>query len=449
MFGILTDLLGKKYVYNTLSLTLHFLEAALCIFLFMRPHKKRAYFWIRFISGIILGTVFCYLLAILNSEITGAWYLPVRIFCYISASFLNFFLIAFCYQESFIELLLCWCSGLAAFQFINKLFAFTQNVFGVDDKTTISLFNPPYTFYWYDYVIFFAFLITGYYLLSKLFARKDFLYKDKTTSSSVILTALITTIFINIIICAARQVENDSLLISMIVKIFSMSICITILFMCRQIFHQNKSRQELSIITSLWAQEKMHFKSIKANIDYINMKCHDLKHILHKIEGKLNEADLEELKQAINFYDSNIKTNNDVLDVVLHEKNILAQKYQIKLSCMADGSQLKMLSNAQLYSLFSNILDNAIQAIKKYDVEKRIISLTVKTCEEFVEIEEYNFLETPLEMENGLPLTGKNNKDKHGFGLKSVRYIVEECKGNMEITVKNDTFNIRITLPLK
>ena len=108
-----------------------------------------------------------------------------------------------------------------------------------------------------------------------------------------------------------------------------------------------------------------------------------------------------------------------------------------------------MLSNAQLYSLFSNILDNAIQAIKKYDVEKRIISLTVKTCEEFVEIEEYNFLETPLEIENGLPLTGKNNKDKHGFGLKSVRYIVEECKGNMEITVKNDTFNIRITLPLK
>ncbi len=447
MFGILTDFLGTKYVYNAISIVLHFLEAALCIFFFMRPHKKRSFFWMRYVSGLVLGTVLCYLLAILNSEITGTWYLPVRIFCYMSASFLNLALIVFCYQEDIAELLLCWCSGLAAFQFTNKLFALTQNIFGVDDKTTISLFNPPYTFYWYDYVIFFAFLVGGYYLLSKLFARKDFLFKDRRTSLSVAFTAVITTVFINILICGARQVENNGLLISMVVKIFSMSVCIAILIMCRQIFLQSKSRQELSIIESLWKQEKMHLKSVKANIDYINTKCHDLKHILNKLEGKLNETEIEELKEAVNFYDSNIKTGNDILDVVLHEKNILAQKYQIKLSYMADGSKLDILSNAQLYSLFSNILDNAIQAVKSYDVEKRIISLTVKSCDGLVEIEEYNYLETPLEMENGLPLTAQNDKDKHGFGLKSVRYIVEERKGSMEVTVKNGTFNIRVTLP--
>ena len=69
-------------------------------------------------------------------------------------------------------------------------------------------------------------------------------------------------------------------------------------------------------------------------MDMINMKCHDLRHIFNKIEGKLTAEEAEKLKEAMTFYDASIKTGNDVLDIVLCEKKVLCEQNGIQLSCV-------------------------------------------------------------------------------------------------------------------
>ena len=66
-----------------------------------------------------------------------------------------------------------------------------------------------------------------------------------------------------------------------------------------------------------------------------------------------------------------IYLSNYVIDVVLVERSLQCEKAGIRLSCMIDGSKFEFMRQPDIYSLFVNILDNAID-------EKRVISLTAE-----------------------------------------------------------------------
>ena len=43
--------------------------------------------------------------------------------------------------------------------------------------------------------------------------------------------------------------------------------------------------------------------------------------------------------------------------------------------------------------------------------------------------------------------TTKNEKEKHGFGIKNIKSIVEKYEGNFQIEVENQLFRVKIFLP--
>ncbi len=415
----------------------------------MFKHKKRKYFILRYIGCVIAGTLLSYAVAMVNTEFSGEFHLLTRVLCYCAISSLNLATLFVCYKEPTYEILLCWCCGTAVYQISNKLYPLIQNFAGIDDKTTISLFDNTHIM-WYDWLIFLSFHLSVQLVLAKIFNRKEFLNADKATTRNIVLVAVVTLFCVNGLICVARIYETESFALNIIIKLFTVGFGLTILIISKYIFIQNRQKQEMNIIKELWRQEKMQFKSIKANIDFINSKCHDLKHVFAKFEGKMDVAEIEELKWAMNFYDKTVKTGNDILDVVLCEKIVLCDEYGINLSCLADGSRLDMLSVSQTYSLFSNIIDNAITALKKVkDEEKRIITLSVKNTVEGVEIEEYNYFEGALALTDGLPQTIKEDKARHGYGMKSMKYIVENHGGIFTVTAEEDIFDVKIKLPYK
>ena len=222
------------------------------------------------------------------------------------------------------------------------------------------------------------------------------------------------------------------------------------MFLAAGMFEQSKKDKDYLVIKELLHQEKIQFENTKTNMEAINTKVHDLKKIINKVEDKLNEQDVESLKKALEFYDSTIQTGNDVLDVVLCEKSLLCRQSNIKFSCMADASKLDMLTPTQIYSIFGNIMDNAIRASKQLNEDQRFISLTIKEQNEKIVIEETNFFKGTIKILEGNTIaTSKADKAKHGFGLKSINYIVEKYQGKVELDIKNNCFDIIIVLPIK
>ena len=49
---------------------------------------------------------------------------------------------------------------------------------------------------------------------------------------------------------------------------------------------------------------------------------------------------------------------------------------------------------------------------------------------------------------DGLPLTTKADKNYHGFGVKSMKYLVEKYGGDMFVEADDGIFKLNILLPV-
>ena len=434
------------YTMQSVNLMLTYTECYACIALFARRFERRDFFLVRIILTLLEGMVVCYLLAIWYTEADS---LLVRVLCYSAITVSNFTALMFCWRDDIEEMLLAFCSGMAAYQFTNKLYPLLQNLRGINDRETLALLHPgDASISNLDWTLFFGFHLLSIVVLALLFTPKNRLVHNRRTTRNVIILSIATITLVNILICISRVYEGESPMLNIVTKILYVGFSFTILTICAGIFSQSEQEEQIGVLHQLWRQDRAQFESVKANMDVINMKCHDLKHILDRIEDKLTGEEAASLREAIQFYDANIKTGNEVLDVVLCEKAMTCQKSGISFSCMADGEKLDFLTPVQTYTLFGNIIDNAVEAVKPLPLEERVISLSCWEEKDSLVVEESNYFSGRLELDPGRPATSKGDSSRHGFGTKSIQYIAAQYGGTMDIKVVDNMFFLTVRFPL-
>jgi nitrogen fixation/metabolism regulation signal transduction histidine kinase len=212
-----------------------------------------------------------------------------------------------------------------------------------------------------------------------------------------------------------------------------------------------KLQREIDVLQQLHNKEKEQYFISKENIELINIKCHDLRHQIRTIgqSSALDETAVAEIAKLVDVYDSTYKTECEALNVILMEKSLLCKKDEIDFSCIIDGTKLGFVKDTDVYALFGNLLDNAIEAVRSLKKEERTIGVVVKTQNGIISLNVYNSFKGKIKYDGGLPVTTKKEKAHHGFGLKSVRNIVASYGGQMQIATGNGVFDVRIVLPIK
>ena len=151
------------------------------------------------------------------------------------------------------------------------------------------------------------------------------------------------------------------------------------------------------------------------------------------------------MEEIIAAYDTKIATGNDALDVIMTEKGLLCREKGIEFTCMADGAALNFMEDADIYSLFGNALDNAIEAsVGVTDSEKRIVGVVAKHTDGFLSVNIYNYFENEPKFRDGLPVTSKHDKESHGFGVRSIAMITEKYGGDLSINAKDGIFDLNL-----
>ena len=184
----------------------------------------------------------------------------------------------------------------------------------------------------------------------------------------------------------------------------------------------------------------------KETIELINIKFHDIKKQLTNL-SMMDDADQKALYQTLSIYDMSIKSGSEALDIVLAEKSLLCEQQHILLECMADGERLAFMNPTDVYSLIGNAIDNAIESVLKVsDVKSRFINISIRESHDLIIIRIENPYEGTLLFQDGLPLTTKEDKNFHGFGMKSIQKVVEKYNGYLSVNPQNQLFVLNIVL---
>ena len=158
---------------------------------------------------------------------------------------------------------------------------------------------------------------------------------------------------------------------------------------------------------------------------------------------------IDEMSKSISIYDTSINTGNNALNAILSEKSLYCVSHNIKFSKIIDGTKLSFMKLSDVFALFGNILDNAIEAVEKIkDENKRVISLTSSFQNNYLTIRVDNYFINEVKINNDSIETSKSDKAYHGFGTKSIKYIVEKYNGNLIIKTEGDIFILVMSFKL-
>ena len=220
---------------------------------------------------------------------------------------------------------------------------------------------------------------------------------------------------------------------------------LTLLYFQTEVFKLSAVQKEMDTLNLLYERQREQYQVARQNVQIINKRCHELKLQIAALRQMSSapadpelKAHIDEAEKAAQLYDASRNTGNEVLDVVLTEKSLLCESRRIQLNAVTDGSCLSFFEAGDLYALFANMLDHAIEsAVKVPEPERRCIDLLVCTRQSFVVV---NVISPDR------PAESADTRAAH-YAVKVTNRIVQKYKGTLTTESQNGFFAVKIIFP--
>ncbi len=419
-----------------------------CAMFLSRAERARGFWWklVLSLAGLFaLGVPVAWFYTAFGEMVWG------RVFVYLVLFGAVILLAAWCFSERFFTVLFCCTLAYAAQNLVYKLFLLLWT--GGEALRLFDRWGAHFDlFYRLFYYFFFAAAACAVYFL---FVRGVTKRLQGCELDHRMLAITVFVLGITILLCSLEDVyfaklcvgrENrfdrpEYVVLRETGNAFSAVCCVIVFLLAAKTVVARELGREVEQLKYAILQSERQYRISKETIDLINIKCHDIRYRL----GMLAEqgSGLEELKRSIAIYDSRISTGSPLLDVLLTEKSLFCEQNRINMSCMIDGGKLSFIEEGDLYCLFANLVDNALEAVKGAAPERRVIDLVVKSKDGLLLIQEENYFDGALDFEDGLPLTTKEGAG-HGFGMRSIRLIARKYGGELSVFAHGDVFSLNI-----
>ncbi len=219
---------------------------------------------------------------------------------------------------------------------------------------------------------------------------------------------------------------------------------------------QMKSQRELDIFSSQLNQAKVELDNMRQMQKNTMIYRHDMRHHISLIKAYANEGDVQKIKDYLTNAEADIDAltpiyycENETVNLILSAFNTQAKKAEVELKIDVKLPKELEISDTELCTLLSNMLENAITAAAQVDdikLRRVYVNGLVKNQQLIVSTE--NAYIGKIEMDGELPKSSKKG-DRHGFGIKSILTIVERYNGLYSFETEDGVFIFQILLPLK
>lgn len=262
-------------------------------------------------------------------------------------------------------------------------------------------------------------LITRYLLREGLGRIED--------RSMLIMMAITILVIIGFDLLIKGLVEQGLSMSAMVMlRIFHGLACIFTLTMEFQLLITRRAEAERDVAEQILAERERQYEAARGNVTAINARMHDIRHSIARLadhEGMDKEV-LREMVHEVSVYDTQVLTGNEALDTVLSERRFILEREGIMLSCVAEGAAFSFMAPADIYTLFSALIDGAVAA------GGPSISLVVR--------EALGTASAHLECYGDV---------SHGPWTETARIVIKRYGGTFSAFASDGTFHINVLFP--
>lgn len=297
------------------------------------------------------------------------------------------------------------------------------------------------------------------YLLIHLFKGKKLNQEQYGHSEILLMLIPVSSIFIIFTLLSIGETSTFAPPID-----FLVTICAVFLLMVNLLvfginqYNQKKSQEyaDLQLLLQKESDAVEYYEMMLAQNENQSILIHDIKKHLQSIKllnekhdsDKIN-AYIQQLMESSDLRETTNICDNEMLNAILCRYQRQCNDKHIHFHTDIRSGTVQYIYQHDLTSLFCNLLENAMESAE--NIPDSFIELTVQKKENspFVIIILINSCQnTPVYNQEGVPVSHKSDNGRHGFGIKSIKKVVKQYHGNLQMYYDNDsgTFHTIITL---
>ena len=297
------------------------------------------------------------------------------------------------------------------------------------------------------------------YLLIHLFKGKKLNQEQYGHSEILLMLIPVSSIFIIFTLLSIGETSTFAPPIDFLVTICAVFLLMVnlLLFGINQ-YNQKKSQEyaDLQLLLQKESDSVEYYEMMLAQNENQSILIHDIKKHLQSIKllnekhdsDKIN-AYIQQLMESSDLRGTTNICDNEMLNAILCRYQRQCNDKHIHFHTDIRSGTVQYIYQHDLTSLFCNLLENAMESAE--NIPDSFIELTVQKKENspFVIIILINSCQnTPVYNQEGVPVSHKSDNGRHGFGIKSIKKVVKQYHGNLQMYYDNDsgTFHTIITL---
>lgn len=206
-------------------------------------------------------------------------------------------------------------------------------------------------------------------------------------------------------------------------------------------------------------QQENHFLSLQQEryenlcmaIEEARQARHDIRHHFVQLSSLAEQGDMEKIKKYLSVTTEKISDynlhfcENQAVDSVFGYYSTLAKRENIPFHALVSLPTDLSIDEINLCLVFSNLLENAIQASVKTDQARRKINVEVYPHHNhLLLIHVENTFDGKIQQENNIFQSSK--RSGNGIGIESVRHITDKNGGACDFTYEDGIFSAKIML---
>ena len=251
-----------------------------------------------------------------------------------------------------------------------------------------------------------------------------------------------------------KSYHSDIIAIYYIIAIGLIVLNLVVFHLISEILENSRNMKEAEALRQQSIGQLELYNSMRENYNIQRQRTHEYKNQIVCMDMLMKKKDYSKLEDYIgNISDGldaqldMVDTNNDVVNAIFNAKYYEAIKNDVLVVLkINDLSDIKISDN-DIVTILSNLLDNAIEGAKQCDIGKRIVKIKMLYEDAVLSIAVSNsYKAEPVLTEDGYIRTTKKDREEHGWGMRNVVATLEKYNAEYIIDYKNGEFVFSIIM---